>query len=55
MSFGISVWACSSVPILPFEHCFSQNFTFSLLPKVSPDISMGTGVSLCIFRLHGVA
>lgn len=55
ISFGMSSHPRSMVPRVPFAQFFSENLTALPLLILSPEISTGTGVSLCTFRAHGVA
>src|SRR5665647_3763706 len=56
INLGINSHPRSIVPRPPFAHSLSQNLTALPLPIIlSPEISTGTGVSLCTFKTQGVA
>ena len=55
MSFGISSQPRAKMPKLPFSQFLSENFPAFPSVILPPDISKGTGVSLCTFKAQGVA
>ena len=55
MSFGIKLQPRSKMPRLPFAQVFSENLPIVSLVILPPDMSTGTGVSLCTFKAQGVA